>query len=34
VDARAPDGFATLDEVASHAELEAVVKSYAHLIAP
>jgi 5-methylphenazine-1-carboxylate 1-monooxygenase len=29
VEARAPDGFATLDEVASHAELEAIVKGYA-----
>lgn len=28
VDQRAPDGFAELDEVASHAELEAIVRGY------
>jgi 5-methylphenazine-1-carboxylate 1-monooxygenase len=28
VEARAPDGFAHLEEVASHAELEAIVKGY------
>lgn len=28
VEARAPDGFARLDAVASHAELEAIVKGY------
>jgi 5-methylphenazine-1-carboxylate 1-monooxygenase len=31
VEARAPSGFAHLDEVASHAELEAIVKGYSKL---
>jgi 2-polyprenyl-6-methoxyphenol hydroxylase-like FAD-dependent oxidoreductase len=29
VEDRAPDGFANLEEVAGHAELEAIVKGYA-----
>lgn len=31
VEERAPDGFAHLDEVASHAELEAIVKGYSKI---
>jgi 5-methylphenazine-1-carboxylate 1-monooxygenase len=31
VEERAPDGFAHLDEVASHAELEAIVKGYSKM---
>jgi 2-polyprenyl-6-methoxyphenol hydroxylase-like FAD-dependent oxidoreductase len=31
VEERAPDGFARLDEVASHAELEAIVKGYSKM---
>jgi 2-polyprenyl-6-methoxyphenol hydroxylase-like FAD-dependent oxidoreductase len=31
VEERAPHGFANLDEVASHAELEAIVKGYAKM---
>ncbi len=31
VEERAPDGFATLDDIASHAELEAIVRGYSHL---
>jgi 2-polyprenyl-6-methoxyphenol hydroxylase-like FAD-dependent oxidoreductase len=31
VEARAPDGFAHLNEVASHAELEAIVKGYSKM---
>jgi 2-polyprenyl-6-methoxyphenol hydroxylase-like FAD-dependent oxidoreductase len=31
VEERAPDGFADLDEVASHAELEAIVKGYSKM---
>jgi 5-methylphenazine-1-carboxylate 1-monooxygenase len=31
VEARAPDGFVSLDQVASHAELEAIVKGYSKM---
>lgn len=31
VEGRAPDGFAHLDEIASHAELEAIVKGYSQM---
>ena len=31
VEERAPDGFAHLDEVASHAELKAIVKGYSKM---
>jgi 2-polyprenyl-6-methoxyphenol hydroxylase-like FAD-dependent oxidoreductase len=31
VEGRAPDGFANLDEVASHSELEAIVKGYSKM---
>jgi 5-methylphenazine-1-carboxylate 1-monooxygenase len=31
VEERAPDGFATLDAIASHAELESIVKGYARI---
>jgi 5-methylphenazine-1-carboxylate 1-monooxygenase len=31
VEDRAPDGFANLGEIASHAELEAIVKGYAKI---
>jgi hypothetical protein len=31
VEERAPDGFTHLDEVASHAELEAIVKGYSKM---
>jgi 5-methylphenazine-1-carboxylate 1-monooxygenase len=31
VEERAPDGFAHLDEVASHGELEAIVKGYSKM---
>jgi 2-polyprenyl-6-methoxyphenol hydroxylase-like FAD-dependent oxidoreductase len=31
VEERAPDGFADLDDIASHAELEAIVKGYAKM---
>jgi 5-methylphenazine-1-carboxylate 1-monooxygenase len=31
VEERAPDGFANIDDVASHAELEAIVKGYSRL---
>ena len=31
VEERAPDGFAHLDEVASHVELEAIVKGYSKM---
>jgi hypothetical protein len=31
VEERAPNGFAHLDEVASHAELEAIVKGYSQM---
>jgi hypothetical protein len=31
VEERDPDGFATLDEVVSHSELEAIVKGYSKM---
>jgi 5-methylphenazine-1-carboxylate 1-monooxygenase len=31
VEERAPDGFASLDQVASHAELEAIVRGYSKM---